>query len=583
MKPNETFMSKQQHPSYQTFLWSFSKLFVVLWMHITSYKVNAFIISPLSKNPVNFSLSSSHVISAAKSSAVSSSSARSSSSSSWDSNLNLNSKKEQISKSNDNVYHSEVPLVFIPGMKGTHLTDPAKKANSPRAWLSFGNLINFPPRSDDFEDRNLALPLTYSVVNDDESLNDEKLVQDRGRLRPDGIVNSIIEVKKPRYSSSKLSFSIKNDDVNDDQNKYFGLFPFYGQAVKLITDSNLSGRPNTACFEYDWRRSLDELSMEFEEFCEAKFPGQPVQVVAHSMGGIIAFGSMRRKPEKYAPGAVFVGVPFGTGIQYFQDLHRGYYTELNRCRQFLPPAQMSMSSHWSFFPLDKEEAGNSFVDVSDENYTAFVPDKSAIGSPGKEFQSAVKGKIIDMDFYNQKDWEDIMCGVFDPMWNIDEKTKNLYRNHMKIQLQKGKEWREVVYRPKDADEDLPPLVVCQSDKVPTINQILRRRKDKTSVNNGENPWEYDYVSGRSVPGDGRLDFDKSFPPTGTDYKAIRLGDVKHAKQMCHDSSGGSLDRIWKETSKQIEQYENRIREENEEAQNTALANSGISQVRRLRW
>ena len=121
------------------------------------------------------------------------------------------------------------------------------------------------------------------------------------------------------------------------------------------------------------------------------------------------------------------------------------------------------------------------------------------------------------------------------------------------------------------------------DKVPTINQILRRRKDKMSANDGENPWEYDYISGRSVPGDGRLDFDKSFPPTGIDYKAIRLGDVKHAKQMCHASSGGSLDRIWKETSKQIEQYEIRIREENEEAQNMALANSKISQVRRLRW
>jgi len=104
-----------------------------------------------------------------------------------------------------------------------------------------------------------------------------------------------------------------------------------------------------------------------------------------------------------------------------------------------------------------------------------------------------------------------------------------------------------------------------------------------SANNVENPWEYDYLSGRSVPGDGRLDFDKSFPPTGIDYKAIRLGDVKHAKQMCHASSGGSLDRIWKETSKQIEQYENRVREENEEAQNMALANSGISQARRLRW
>lgn len=48
-----------------------------------------------------------------------------------------------------------------------------------------------------------------------------------------------------------------------------------------------------------------------------------MQIVAHSLGGLMAFAAMREHPEKYSPGAVVVGVPFGTGIQYFQDLHKG--------------------------------------------------------------------------------------------------------------------------------------------------------------------------------------------------------------------------------------------------------------------
>lgn len=36
----------------------------------------------------------------------------------------------------------------------------------------------------------------------------------------------------------------------------------------------------------------------------------------------MTFDAMRSHPEKYAPGAVVVGVPFETGIQYLQDLHK---------------------------------------------------------------------------------------------------------------------------------------------------------------------------------------------------------------------------------------------------------------------
>ena len=390
-----------------------------------------------------------------------------------------NSKTKNSVTEMDSVYsyYSEVPLVFIPGMKGTHLSylqdgdddvsiratngtssktsrltsnfmnnrnKMKSKSQKQRAWLSFGNLINFPPRSDDYFPRSLALPLTYHYEGN-------RLVQDRGHLRPDGIVENIIEYE------ATAAFP------KGDRNMKLKLFPFYGQAMELFMNTNVTKRPNVACFEYDWRRSLEDLSLEFEEFLDNKFPGQPVQVVAHSMGGLITFGAMRRNPQKFSPGAVLVGVPFGTGIQYFQDLHRGYFTELNRCRQFLPLTQFSMSSHWSFFPTSQEEAADLFVDVTDNLNITFIPDKSGIGNPGTVFQSvSIEGKRIELDFYNVSEWERIQCGIFDPTFEVSESKKELYQNHMRIQLDKGLRWRKTVHAPREDNEILPPLVVCQS-------------------------------------------------------------------------------------------------------------------------
>ena len=269
---------------------------------------------------------------------------------------------------NENVWKTDVPLVFIPGLKGTHLSfmeeeneesvlpsdirikvdkmmeelqiSTRKEAKKKRAWLTLSGLLNFPPRTDDYPDRSLALPITYTNG-----------IQDKGNLFQDGIVEHIIELGGSEMLDSDINGKSKNLEF----------FPFYGHVTRhlqevddryysnstengfkaedMFREMNASAvlhcRP-TAVFPYDWRRSLSELSVEFHEFCETTFPSQPVQVVAHSMGGLISYSAMQRNPEKYRPGGVLVGVPFGTGIQYLEDMHEGYYTELNRCRQFTP-------------------------------------------------------------------------------------------------------------------------------------------------------------------------------------------------------------------------------------------------------
>jgi hypothetical protein len=74
-----------------------------------------------------------------------------------------------------------------------------------------------------------------------------------------------------------------------------------------------------------------------------------------------------------------------------------------------------------------------------------------------------------------------------------------------------------------------------------------------------NPWEYDYVNGRAVPGDGRIDYDKAFPPF-VSHKRVTL-DSAHAKQMCREENGGSWGTIYNEVVEQAERYLKCVNEE----------------------
>ena len=529
---------------------------------------------------------------------------------------------------NEQLFLSDVPLVFIPGLKGTHLSylkderaeeSFKKKKNlfnakdmfttstrarmrtrtrttrnnngdgrpgptKRRTWLTLSSLLNVPSLPNDHRDRSLALPLTY----------DANGVQDRGHLFPDGVIEHVIQLGKkgknnngnksilsvelfPFYGHvikhlEELDATYKSSIARDDAN---GVENNVGMEISQDTTACISpnhhhhhhGRP-TAIFPYDWRRSISELSNEFDDFCEMTFPGQPVQVLAHSMGGLISYGAMRKNPDKYKPGGVFVGVPFGTGIQYLQDMHRGYFPLNNRCQQFTPRDQFTFSSHWIFLPTDKDDVGDSFVDVSDEIGVKFEAEKSSIGKPPRDatLQSTIKGEDIEIDFHNVQDWERLELGIFHPkqLKDLGEETLGLCRNHMKVQLDEAKQWRDTILNDLTGSElpDFPSLVLCATDSIPTVNQILRRKRQmednetniedrvwnrlslKLSIDlpsadleeDGRGSHEYDYINGRSVPGDGRIDFDKAFPYNNVPYKGVRLNSA-HAKQMCLEDTG----------------------------------------------
>ncbi len=261
-----------------------------------------------------------------------------------------------------------------------------------------------------------------------------------------------------------------------------------------------------------------------------------------------------------------------------------YYTELNRCQQFTPKDQFTFSSHWIFFPTKNCNDGDkcAFVDVSslssggdddddDDDDSKNVQfeldiDINAIGratappattttTTPPNFQSAVDGEQIDIDFYNASDWERLELGVFHPSYKsvMDEGSLELFRKHVQKQLDSAQLWRNEVLGELSNDEldDFPPLVICATDTIPTVNQVLRTRAN--SENDGEFKFEFDYTNGRSVPGDGRIDFDKAFPSNNTPCKRLSL-DSKHSKQMCKQVSGGDWEKIWEEVLNQMNSY-----------------------------
>jgi len=522
-----------------------------------------------------------------------------------------------------------VPLVFVPGMKGSHLAfandndesdDGAssrevlgkmkKWKKRQRAWLTLGNLLNFPRRPDDYPFRDLSLPLTYDseplTENDKYYYASHYPRQHRGSLVPDGIVDHIVELSNytanilgdlnflpfyghatrmlrdidnayySRLRDDKKSTNIRDaNDSDEDNGKTEGILK---RVISWASWNNVTAivkkrqqhhltvhcRP-TAVFAYDWRRPLPELCTELHRFCEETFPNQPVQVVAHSLGGLMAFAAMREHPAKYSPGAVLVGVPFETGIQYFQDLHKGYFTELDRCRQFTPDKQFTMSSHWSFFPTTKDRLEDRFVDVTGSD-VKFDPGKSGIGKKA-EFQPKVEGENAYFEFYDPDEWERLDIGVFGPEYDdvLTDEQRLLYKEHMRKQMLAAKEWRRTILGEgrEIVDDDslnIPPIVAMASNAVPTINQILRRRRKLTTytalTRKGRpqlNPYEYDYVNGRAVPGDGRIDFNKAFPPDFAPHKQVAL-DSPHAKQICWEEKGGSWGTIYREVVDQAERY-----------------------------
>jgi pimeloyl-ACP methyl ester carboxylesterase len=231
-------------------------------------------------------------------------------------------------------------------------------------------------------------------------------------------------------------------------------------------------------FSYDWRRDNLETMATFAKFLESvksRHGGKKVQVVGHSMGGMIALAVMNRNPELFDR-LVLAGSPLGGGIGFLPDLHQGVSTGLNG--DILgPDVLMTFPSVFAFFP----DRPGSLVDAS--------------------------GQTLEVDFHWAQSWQTLKLGMY-----AEGRDPGVgYAGFFEEALARAKRFRELL-APNPGAGDHPPVLVVAGKKVPTLVQAIQDGP------NSELGW--DFASAPRAPGDGRVAFEQALPPEGIKHEVF---------------------------------------------------------------
>ncbi|MCE9499110.1 MAG: alpha/beta fold hydrolase [Leptospira sp.] len=325
---------------------------------------------------------------------------------------------------------SNVPLVFIHGIKGSVLVNETRDILWINAWQALG-----------FNSNSIALPASWSGST-----------QKTDQIYAKGILSEVTIIPK-----------VLEDKV-------------YGPWLKAA--SGFKNRPFFP-FAYDWRRDNSETAKKFEEFLDSikkSYPASKIQVVGHSMGGLITLSVLNKRPQLFHS-VVFVGVPFAGGIGFLPDMHDGVPTGLNK-KILSPEVLFTFPSTYSLYPISS-------------NSTAL--DSSL--------------KTIQMDYYSPVDWEKNSLGIFSKQMTVEEKTKAF--NFLDIALRNAKNFRMSLAPRK---QEYPPVLVINARNYPTLAKIV---KGQTA-----NSIKWDFDSYPKEPGDKRVLEKDSFPPKGIHFETF---------------------------------------------------------------
>lgn len=291
------------------------------------------------------------------------------------------------------------PMVFVHGIKGASLEDDQGRKRYLTGLQGLG-----------LASARLALPLEWGPNG-----------QARDALRPRGVLDKVVVI--PGLVQSQV----------------------YGPWLKAAARSGTPFHP----FAYDWRRDNWESLNKLEKFIEATSAahgGEPVRVVAHSMGGLLTMAALHRKPE-LIHSAVFVGVPFPGGIGFLQDLHQGLRTGLNG-RILSPEVLATFPSVYSLFPL----------------------------------QTDALGEVVDL--FSVEDWRRARLGPY------RSEPPAGFEAFFREALKSARAFRELVESPLDTDVK---IYVVRGEAHPTLARIQR---------SPDGSWDFESLP--REPGDGRV-------------------------------------------------------------------------------
>lgn len=317
---------------------------------------------------------------------------------------------------------TKIPLIFIHGLKGARLVSSQGEA----VWLRSKHALGLSTSK-------LRLPMRWIDAR-----------QPEDGLKPEKILRS------------------------------FALIPYFYERnfyADWLAAAEQCQRPFYE-FSYDWRRDNLETLERFNSFIKKiyqKYEAK-IQVVAHSMGGLISFAMLNELTD-LIHSVSFVGVPFRGGISCLQDMTLGAWIGLNS--KILDSETLSsFPSMYSLFPL---------------NAKGLVNDQD--------------GREVSLDFYNAEDWKKHKAGFFS-----SEQNTELKMEFLSIALGQAKKFRKLLSAKL---VNYPPIMVVNSRSFPTVEKVIFIKE--------QNRPSWNFKMGGKSPGDGRICEQDSLPPTGIQY------------------------------------------------------------------
>jgi pimeloyl-ACP methyl ester carboxylesterase len=251
-------------------------------------------------------------------------------------------------------------------------------------------------------------------------------------------------------------------------------------------------------FSYDWRRDNNETVAIFERFLETvaqRHGASRVDVVAHSMGGLITLAVLNRRTD-LVHRVVFAGVPFPGGIGFLPDLHEGTATGFNDDIAG-PDVLATFPSVYALFPRQSD----AMVDAS--------------------------GRPLDVDFFSLDSWEQLGLGMFAPGKTPPTPAD---REFFSEALSRARAFRD---RLIPRVFTYPQALVVASRAHPTLAKAIRGGPKSVGG--------WDFESAPKEEGDERVAFKNAMPPPGVTYEVVET-PAEHSELL---NDGAVIERIRK--------------------------------------
>ena len=350
------------------------------------------------------------------------------------------------------------PCVFVHGFEGAFL---ARRDNGKRAWLTFQQAIGRGDRTPS----PLRLPL----------LSTPDATGDPGPLVADGL-----------HDAARCCGRVLKE--------------VYGPVARALgTDPSRAGRP-FRLFVYDWRLDLTETNAKLEAFLRQvswEAGGKRVQVVCHSMGGMLTYPILKKDPSLFES-VLFCGTPFTPGISFLPDMHEGGNLGLTR------EVFWTLRSPWAFFPAPEHQ------------------------------QPSLDGQPVD--FYNPNTWLKFHLGIF----NDGHEPTERELAHLRAATSAARRYRTLLDAPPSREVAAagawPPVCVL----VGAGGTVLETAVSTTRQAGGRLVIGWDTGGsgeGRSVPGDGRVRRASGVPPAehGVPHRVVET-NLAHMALVCENAA-----------------------------------------------